>query len=32
MICLGKSYWNPNKDDIENKENADNNILRPKNP
>ena len=30
MICLGKSYWNSRKDDLENKENVDHNIVKPK--
>ena len=31
MICLGKSYWNAQKDEVENKENIDNNIIRGRN-
>lgn len=31
MICLGKSYWNAQKDEVENKENIDNNIMRGRN-
>ena len=31
MICLGKSYWQGNHEDMENKENMDQNVLKPKN-
>lgn len=30
MMCLGKSYWNSQKDGLENKENIDHNVIKLK--